>query len=90
MVSESITLQQRLSYGITGSCELVYNPGYDKFFPEETDPPLRGFDGGTLTQLGAVAVDTGIFTGRLPFDKYVVRDDKIRNTRGGPTRANAQ
>ncbi|WP_074011721.1 phosphoenolpyruvate carboxykinase (ATP) [Candidatus Sodalis sp. SoCistrobi] len=80
MVSESITPQQWLSYGITGCRELVYNPGYDQLFAEETDPALSGFERGTLTQSGAVAVDTGIFTGRSPFDKYVVRDDKTRDT----------
>lgn len=80
MVSESITPQQWLSYGIMGCRELVYNPGYDQLFAEETDPALSGFERGTLTQSGAVAVDTGIFTGRSPFDKYVVRDDKTRDT----------
>lgn len=58
----------------------MYNPGYDQLFAEETDPALSGFERGTLTQSGAVAVDTGIFTGRSPFDKYVVRDDKTRDT----------
>ncbi|BAE75592.1 phosphoenolpyruvate carboxykinase [Sodalis glossinidius str. 'morsitans'] len=80
MVSESITPQQWISYGITGYRELVYNPGYDQLFAEEIDPALSGFERGTLTQSGAVAVDTGIFTGRSPFDKYVVRDDKTRDT----------
>ncbi|MEN3257620.1 phosphoenolpyruvate carboxykinase (ATP) [Sodalis endosymbiont of Spalangia cameroni] len=80
MVSERITPQQWLSYGITGCRELVYNPDYDQLFAEETDPALSGFERGTLTQSGAVAVDTGIFTGRSPFDKYLVRDAKTRDT----------
>lgn len=80
MVSERITPQQWLSYGITGCRELVYNPDYDHLFAEETDPALSGFERGTLTRSGAVAVDTGIFTGRSPFDKYLVRDAKTRDT----------
>ncbi|MFT4465280.1 MAG: phosphoenolpyruvate carboxykinase (ATP) [Sodalis sp. (in: enterobacteria)] len=80
MVSERITPQQWLSYGITGCRELVYNPGYDQLFAEETDPALDGFERGTLTRSGAVVVDTGIFTGRSPFDKYLVRDAKTRDT----------
>lgn len=79
MVSGRITPQQWLSYGITGCRELVYNPDYDQLFAEETDPALSGFERGTLTRSGAVAVDTGIFTGRSPFDKYLVRDAKTRD-----------
>ncbi|KYP97049.1 phosphoenolpyruvate carboxykinase [Sodalis-like endosymbiont of Proechinophthirus fluctus] len=80
MLSERITPQQWLSYGITACRELVYNPEYDQLLAEETDPALDGFERGTLTQSGAVAVDTGIFTGRSPFDKYLVRDAKTRDT----------
>ncbi|UDG79830.1 phosphoenolpyruvate carboxykinase (ATP) [Candidatus Steffania adelgidicola] len=80
MVSESITQQQWLSYGITGYCEVIYNPGYDQLFEEETDPTLQGFERTTVTSSGAVSVDTGVFIGRSPFDKYLVRDDKTRNT----------
>lgn len=80
MVSERITPQQWFSYGITSCRELVYNPNYDQLFTEETDPALSGFERVTLTRSGAVAVDTGIFTGRSPFDKYFVRDAKTRDT----------
>ncbi|XOD69891.1 MAG: phosphoenolpyruvate carboxykinase (ATP) [Sodalis sp. (in: enterobacteria)] len=78
--SETITPQQLLNYGITGCQELIYNPEYDQLFTEETNPALSKFERGTLTSSGAVAVDTGIFTGRSPFDKYLVRDDKTNST----------
>ncbi|MCR3755301.1 MAG: phosphoenolpyruvate carboxykinase (ATP) [Sodalis sp. Psp] len=80
MINDSITPQQLLSYGITDCCELVYNPGFEQLFEEEIDPTLTGLERGTLTHSGAVAVDTGVFTGRLPFDKYLVRDSKTRDT----------
>ncbi len=68
------------AYGITGVGEIVYNPSYEKLFEEETKPGLEGFERGTVTTSGAVAVDTGIFTGRSPKDKYLVRDDVSRDT----------
>ncbi|MDG2914854.1 phosphoenolpyruvate carboxykinase (ATP) [Bisgaard Taxon 10/6] len=66
--------------GITDVKEIVYNPSYEQLFEEETKPGLEGFDKGTLTTLGAVAVDTGVFTGRSPKDKYIVYDEKTKNT----------
>ncbi|QLB12145.1 phosphoenolpyruvate carboxykinase (ATP) [Bisgaardia hudsonensis] len=66
--------------GITGVTEVVYNPTYEKLFEEETKPGLEGFEKGTVTKAGAVAVDTGIFTGRSPKDKYIVLDDKTKDT----------
>lgn len=66
--------------GITDVKEIVYNPSYEQLFEEETNPDLEGFDKGTLTTLGAVAVDTGIFTGRSPKDKYIVCDEKTKDT----------
>jgi phosphoenolpyruvate carboxykinase (ATP) len=68
------------SYGISGVSEVLYNPSYDLLFAEETNPALTGYDKGVVTNLGAVAVDTGIFTGRSPKDKYIVRDDISRDT----------
>ncbi|MGX5174431.1 phosphoenolpyruvate carboxykinase (ATP) [Aliikangiella sp. IMCC44653] len=68
------------SYGISSPSEIVYNPSYEVLFAEETNPELEGFDKGTVTNLGAVTVDTGIFTGRSPKDKYIVRDDTTRDT----------
>ncbi|MDG2960430.1 phosphoenolpyruvate carboxykinase (ATP) [Bisgaard Taxon 10/6] len=66
--------------GITDVKEIVYNPSYEQLFEEETKPGLEGFDKGTLTTLGAVAVDTGVFTGRSPKDKYIVYDEKTKDT----------
>lgn len=67
-------------YGIHDVAEVVYNPSYELLFKEETKPELEGYERGTVTTLGAVAVDTGIFTGRSPKDKYIVRDDVTRDT----------
>ncbi|MDC9590267.1 phosphoenolpyruvate carboxykinase (ATP) [Xenorhabdus sp. XENO-10] len=75
-----ITEQELAVYGISGVSEIVYNPSYELLFSEETKSSLQGYECGTLTNLGAVAVDTGIFTGRSPKDKYIVRDDVTRNT----------
>jgi len=67
------------SYGISGASEVIYNPSYDTLFQEETKPGLEGFEKGIVTESGAVAVDTGVFTGRSPKDKYIVRDDNTKD-----------
>ena len=67
-------------YGITGVKEIVYNPSYELLFKEEMKPELTGYDKGQLTELGAVNVMTGIYTGRSPKDKFWVMDDKSRDT----------
>ncbi len=67
-------------YGIVDVQQIYYNPSYDFLFQQELDPTLSGYEKGTLTESGAVAVDTGIFTGRSPKDKYLVRDDSTRDT----------
>ncbi len=67
-------------YGINDVAEVVYNPSYELLFAEETKSGLTGFDKGVETESGAVNVDTGIFTGRSPKDKYIVRDDTSRDT----------
>ena len=59
-------------YGITGTTEIVYNPSYEVLFEEETKAGLEGFEVGQETELGAVNVMTGIYTGRSPKDKYIV------------------
>ena len=61
-------------YGITGSTEVLYNPSYEVLFNEETKPGLEGYEKGQVTELGAVNVMTGIYTGRSPKDKYIVMD----------------
>jgi len=67
----SIDLEQ---YGIKGVEQVYYNLSYEDLFKHETDPALKGFERGKLSNLGAVNVDTGIFTGRSPKDKYIVQD----------------
>jgi phosphoenolpyruvate carboxykinase (ATP) len=77
---KGITPQDLKAYGIHDVSEVVYNPDYDTLYREELDPKLEGFERGVVTTLGAVSVDTGIFTGRSPKDKYIVRDDTTRDT----------
>ncbi|TDB44245.1 phosphoenolpyruvate carboxykinase (ATP) [Photorhabdus luminescens] len=80
MSVKGITPQELADYGIHDVNEIIYNPSYELLFSEETKPSLEGCESGTLTNLGAVAVDTGIFTGRSPKDKYIVRDDVTHDT----------
>jgi len=67
-------------YGITGVKEIVYNPSYEMLFDEECNPNLEGYEKGTLTELGAVNVMTGVYTGRSPKDKFIVMDENSKNT----------
>ncbi|MBQ2744993.1 MAG: phosphoenolpyruvate carboxykinase (ATP), partial [Lachnospiraceae bacterium] len=67
-------------YGITGSTEIVYNPSYELLFEEETKAGLEGYEVGQETELGAVNVMTGIYTGRSPKDKYIVMDENSKDT----------
>ena len=67
-------------YGITGTTEIVYNPSYEALYEAEMDPTLTGFDKGVMTELGAVNVMTGIYTGRSPKDKYIVMDETSKDT----------
>ena len=67
-------------YGITGTTEVVYNPSYEELFAEETKPTLEGYEKGQVSELGAVNVMTGIYTGRSPKDKYIVVDDQSKDT----------
>ena len=67
-------------YGITGTTEIVYNPSYDFLYEEELKPELTGYEKGQLTELGAVNVMTGIYTGRSPKDKYIVMDENSKST----------
>ena len=80
MHANGLNNRDLVAYGITDTIEVVYNPDYDTLFQEETKPDLQGYERGIVTQSGAVAVDTGIFTGRSPKDKYIVRDDTTRDT----------
>ena len=67
-------------YGITGTTEIVHNPSYDELFAEETKPELEGFEKGQVSELGAVNVMTGIYTGRSPADKFIVMDENSKDT----------
>ena len=67
-------------YGITGTTEVVYNPSYETLFEEETKPELEGYEKGQESELGAVNVMTGIYTGRSPKDKFIVEDENSENT----------
>lgn len=67
-------------YGIDNATDVVHNPSYEQLFIEETRGDLSGYEQGIVTDLGAVAVNTGIFTGRSPKDKYIVRNDLTRDT----------
>ncbi len=80
MTTHSRLRQQLAAYGITPSADIIYNPDYATLFTEETRADLTGYEKGVVTRSGAVAVDTGEFTGRSPKDKYIVRDDITRDT----------
>ena len=67
-------------YGITNVKEVVYNPSYDLLFKEETKETLEGYEKGQETELNAVNVMTGIYTGRSPKDKYIVVDENSKDT----------
>jgi phosphoenolpyruvate carboxykinase (ATP) len=75
-----ISPKELAEYGITGVTEIIYNPDYNLLFTEETKPGLVKPEAGIITKSGAISVDTGIFTGRSPKDKYIVLDDKTRDT----------
>ena len=67
-------------YGITGTTEVVYNPSFEVLFEEEMRPELTGFEKGQVSELGAVNVMTGIYTGRSPKDKFIVMDENSKDT----------
>ena len=67
-------------YGISGTTEIVYNPSYEQLFEEETKSDLEGFEKGQESELGAVNVMTGVYTGRSPKDKFIVEDENSKDT----------
>ncbi|MDT8400408.1 MAG: phosphoenolpyruvate carboxykinase (ATP) [Bacteroidales bacterium] len=75
-----VTSKDLLAYDIQDPVEIIYNPDHEYLFRAETSPDLEGYERGIITNTGAVAVDTGIYTGRSPKDKYIVLDDKTRDT----------
>ena len=81
-ISEVIFMQKEVlaKYGIENAKNIVYNPSYEMLFEEETKPGLTGYEKGQVSELGAVNVMTGIYTGRSPKDKYIVMDKNSENT----------
>ena len=76
-----MTISQDLhAYGITNATEILHNPSYEVLFKETTLNSLTGYEKGVVTECGAVAVNTGEFTGRSPKDKYIVKDAVTENT----------
>ncbi len=75
-----ITKKHLEEYGIKAPGEIVYNPSYDQLFEEETKPGLHGLEKGQVSELDAVNVMTGIYTGRSPKDKWIVKDDTTKDT----------
>ncbi|WP_396174591.1 phosphoenolpyruvate carboxykinase (ATP) [Flavobacterium sp.] len=73
-------IQELHDLGITGYHEVVYNPSYEELFQAETSHMRKGYEKGALTDTGAVAVKTGVFTGRSPKDRYIVKDDVTKDT----------
>ena len=67
-------------YGITGTTEIVYNPSFEELYEEEIRPELTGYERGQVSELGAVNVMTGIYTGRSPKDKFIVMDENSKDT----------
>ena len=76
-ITKSISLEK---YGIKDVQEVIHNPSFEKLYNDELNPNLEGFEKGQLTELGAVNVMTGVFTGRSPKDKYIVKDSITENT----------
>ncbi len=76
-ITKSISLEK---YGIKDAAEVIYNPSFDFLYQEELKSTLEGFEKGQLTELGAVNVMTGVFTGRSPKDKYIVEDSITKDT----------
>lgn len=67
-------------YGISSAASITYNPTYQQLFADETVEGLTGYDKGVVTNMGAVDVMTGIYTGRSPKDKFIVKDDTTKDT----------
>ncbi len=76
------------SVGLTGITNILYNPSFDELFIAETDEALTGYEKGTLTESGAINVDTGMYTGRSPKDKFIVKDDTTKDTVWWTTKEN--
>ena len=78
-MTNSKLIEQLKRVGIDNPKEIYYNLSYDELYQHEINPNLTGFDKAYKTKTGALSVDTGIFTGRSPKDKYIVMDDETRD-----------
>ena len=67
-------------YGIVGTTKIVHNPSYEELYKEELKPELEGYEKAQESELGALNVMTGIYTGRSPQDKYIVMDETSKDT----------
>ncbi|MFH0896077.1 MAG: phosphoenolpyruvate carboxykinase (ATP) [Bacteroidota bacterium] len=76
---ETLYMKDLSQYGIQNATEVFHNPSYEELYKHEIDPELKGFEKGFLTDTGCVAVDTGIFTGRSPKDKYFVEEESSKD-----------
>jgi phosphoenolpyruvate carboxykinase (ATP) len=76
-ITKSISLEK---YGIKNVSEIIHNPSFEKLYNDELDSNLEGYEKGQLSELGAVNVMTGVFTGRSPKDKYIVKDNVTEDT----------
>lgn len=79
-MTNSDLIAQLQAIGIKSPAEIISNPSYDTLYAAETANNLEGYERGHLTTTGAVSVDTGIFTGRSPKDKYIVKDESTKDT----------
>lgn len=73
-------IQELHDMGITGYREVSYNPSFEELYQAEMSEKNKGYEKGVVTESGAVAVKTGIFTGRSPKDRYIVLDDVTKDT----------
>jgi phosphoenolpyruvate carboxykinase (ATP) len=76
-ITKSISLEK---YGIKNVQEIIHNPTFEQLYNDELNPNLQGFEKGQLTELGSINVMTGVFTGRSPKDKYIVKDSITEDT----------
>lgn len=75
-MSQKLNLEK---YGITGTKRIYRNLSYAELYRHETNPELEGYERATKTNSGALAVDTGRFTGRSPNDKFIVDEETSRD-----------
>ena len=76
-ITKTISLEK---YGIRNASQIIYNPSYEFLYQEELSEDLKGFERGQLSELGAVNVMTGEFSGRSPKDKYIVKDEVTKDS----------